>query len=67
MTSLFVKSYLNCLLPEKLEYMELETESLKKLQSCIEKVDRNRLKEDKTVDQLFDYLLEFWSKSLFSH
>lgn len=66
-TSLFVKSYLNCILPEKLEYLELAEESLKKLQNCIDKVDRTKLKEIKTVDQLFDYLLEFWSVSLFSH
>lgn len=66
-TSLFVKSYLNCILPEKLEYLDLAEESLKKLQNCIDKVDRTKLKEIKTVDQLFDYLLDFWSVSLFSH
>jgi hypothetical protein len=47
--------------------LELAEDSLKKLQICVEKVDRGVLREVRTVDQLFDYLLEFWSNSLFSH
>lgn len=60
MTSLFVKSYLNCLLPEKLDYIELAEESIKKLQGCVERVDLGRLREMRRVDELFDYLLDFW-------
>lgn len=33
----------------------------------MEHVDHNRLREMRTVDQLFDYLLEFWGGALFSH
>ena len=34
-TSLYVKAYMNCLLPEKQETIDLQESSLKKLQSCV--------------------------------
>ena len=42
-------------------------ESSKKLQTSLEKIDKQKLKEVKSVDQLFDYLLDFWGGALFSH
>lgn len=43
-TSLFVKSYLNCLLPEKHDYLDLADSSLKKLQSALDAIDKPKLK-----------------------
>ena len=63
-TSLYVKSYLSCLLPEKLKEVDLSEESLNFLQSTMEKLNFEKLKEVKTVEDLFDYLLEFWGNSL---
>jgi len=56
-TSLFVKAYLNCLLPESLEYLELSEESLGRLQRSVEKIDLFRVGEIKKVEELFDYLI----------
>ena len=52
-TSLFVKSYLSCLMPEKLDYLELDESSLKKIQTSVEKVDHTKLREIINVEELF--------------
>ena len=65
-TSLYVKVYTNCLLPEKQENIELSEVSTKKLQSCVDKIDRNQIKNVKNVEEMFKFVLEFWSRQLFS-
>lgn len=65
-TSLYVKVYMNCLLPEKQTILQPSEASSKKLQSCIEKIDKNGIKNLKNVEEMFGFVLEFWSKELFS-
>ena len=66
-TSLYVKVYLSCLLPEKKVANELSENSLKSLQSCIEKVDKSQIKNIRNVEEMFGFVLEFWSKTIFSN
>ena len=66
-TSLYVKTYLNCLMPERLDSLELAEASFKKIQKCVDKVDKNKIKETRNSDQLFDYILDFWSHQIFSN
>ena len=62
-----MKVYLSCLLPEKQLADELSENSLKNLQSCIEKIDKEQIKNIKNVDEMFVFALEFWSKNIFSN
>ncbi len=48
-TSLYVKSYLSCFLPEKLKEIDLSQESLNFLQKTMENLDFEKLKELKTI------------------
>lgn len=66
-TSLYVKSYLSCLLPEKVDNIDLSEESLLRLQHGLEKIDKAKLKELRNVDDLFDFILDFWSGTLFQN
>lgn len=66
-TSLYVKSFLSCLLPEKLDGLALSSNSIDFVQKNIEKLDKQRLVHVKNVEDLFEYLLDFWSKVLFSN
>ena len=67
MTSLYVKSFLSCLLPERLQDLELTQESIDFVQKNIQKIDKRKLSEVKNVEALFDYLVNFWSTVLFEN
>lgn len=57
MTSLYVKVYMNCLLPEKQDEVELSEVSLKKLQSCVEKIDKEEIKKLRNVEEMFGFVI----------
>lgn len=56
-TSLYVKAFMNCLLPEKQDTIDLQESSLKKLQSCVEKIDQNEVKSLRNVEEMFGFVL----------
>ena len=66
-TSLYVKVFLCCLLPEKVEAFELEEGTLKNMQNCLESIDRSQIKALRNVEEMFGFVLEFWSKTIFSN
>ena len=61
-----MKTYLNCLMPEKLDSIELDEPSLKKIEDCLSKIETGQIKECRNSEQLFDYVLDFWGHLLFS-
>lgn len=53
-------------MPERLDSLDLADSSFKKIQKCVDKVDKDKIKETRNSDQLFDYILEFWSHQIFN-
>ena len=48
---------MNCLLPEKQDEVELSEVSLKKLQSCVEKIDKEEIKKLRNVEEMFGFVI----------
>lgn len=65
--SLYVKVYLSTLLPENKEELKESDLLLEALNKILEEIDMEKLKTLSTLDNLLDYILEFWGKRLFKN
>lgn len=65
--SLYVKVYLSTLLPENKEELKESDPLLEALNKILEEIDMEKLKTLSTLDNLLDYILEFWGKRLFKN